>query len=153
MLVIQESMYVNRGTMLKAICSFVQAVLNYQRKSTSGWQIWNILLDFTGGSLSVVQLIGDSIAEARAQGLQSGWRGIVGNPAKLVLGLVSIFFDVRSQSVTSFIIRILYYGLRTLLRSLASHRSSSLCSIISSIRTKTNNARVRIICWIIKSRI
>ncbi|KAL7517530.1 hypothetical protein ACHAWX_002449 [Stephanocyclus meneghinianus] len=71
-----------------------QAILNYQRKSTSGWQIWNILLDFSGGSLSIIQLIGDSLAEANARGLQRGWTGIVGNPAKFGLGLVSIFFDV-----------------------------------------------------------
>jgi len=73
-----------------------QVLLNYRRKSTKGWQIWNILLDFSGGTLSIVQLIGDSIAEARVQELSnSSWTtGIVGNPAKFGLGLVSIFFDV-----------------------------------------------------------
>mmetsp|Transcript_13230 Transcript_13230/g.28086 ORF Transcript_13230/g.28086 Transcript_13230/m.28086 type:complete len:276 (-) Transcript_13230:78-905(-) len=71
-----------------------QVALNYQRKSTSGWQIWNILLDFSGGTLSIVQLVGDSMAEANAQGLPHSWTGIVGNPAKLGLGMVSIFFDV-----------------------------------------------------------
>jgi len=49
-----------------------QAILNYQRKSTSGFQIWNILLDFSGGSLSIIQLIGDSLSEARAKGLVDG---------------------------------------------------------------------------------
>lgn len=34
-----------------------QAVLNYRRKSTSGWSIGNILLDFTGGMLSMLQMI------------------------------------------------------------------------------------------------
>lgn len=34
-----------------------QAVLNYRRKSTSGWSIGNILLDFTGGILSMLQMI------------------------------------------------------------------------------------------------
>lgn len=34
-----------------------QVVLNYRRKSTSGWQIWNILLGFSGGTLSIVQLV------------------------------------------------------------------------------------------------
>ncbi|KAL9184989.1 hypothetical protein ACHAXT_002766 [Thalassiosira profunda] len=71
-----------------------QVLLNYRRKSTSGWQIWNILLDFSGGALSIVQLVGDSLAEARAQGLPHSWTGIVGNPAKFGLGLVSIFFDI-----------------------------------------------------------
>ena len=70
-----------------------QAILNYQRKSTSGFQIWNILLDFSGGSLSIIQLIGDSLSEAKAQGF-GGWTGILGNPAKFGLGLISIFFDI-----------------------------------------------------------
>lgn len=34
-----------------------QAVLNYRRKSTVGWSIGNILLDFTGGILSMLQMI------------------------------------------------------------------------------------------------
>lgn len=68
-----------------------KAVLNYQRKSTKGWQIWNILLDFSGGSLSIVQLVGDSLAQAKLQGLQSGWTGIFGNPAKLGLGTYVAF--------------------------------------------------------------
>lgn len=31
--------------------------MNYQRKSTVGWSIGNVLLDFTGGSLSILQMI------------------------------------------------------------------------------------------------
>lgn len=34
-----------------------QAVMNYRRKSTVGWSIGNILLDFTGGLLSMLQMI------------------------------------------------------------------------------------------------
>ena len=30
--------------------------MNYRRKSTIGWSIGNILLDFTGGSLSILQM-------------------------------------------------------------------------------------------------
>ncbi|KAH9373501.1 hypothetical protein HPB48_009546 [Haemaphysalis longicornis] len=33
-----------------------QAYLNFKRKSTVGWSIGNILLDFTGGSLSFLQM-------------------------------------------------------------------------------------------------
>lgn len=33
-----------------------QVILNYRRKSTVGWSIWNILLDFTGGVLSDLQV-------------------------------------------------------------------------------------------------
>lgn len=31
--------------------------MNYRRKSTVGWSIGNILLDFTGGMLSMLQMI------------------------------------------------------------------------------------------------
>jgi hypothetical protein len=31
--------------------------MNYRRKSTEGWSIGNILLDFTGGILSMLQMI------------------------------------------------------------------------------------------------
>ena len=33
-----------------------QVVLNFRRKSTVGWSIWNILLDLTGGVLSDLQV-------------------------------------------------------------------------------------------------
>eukprot|EP00567_Pseudictyota_dubia_P008595 CAMPEP_0197443548 /NCGR_PEP_ID=MMETSP1175-20131217/9260_1 /TAXON_ID=1003142 /ORGANISM="Triceratium dubium, Strain CCMP147" /LENGTH=420 /DNA_ID=CAMNT_0042974195 /DNA_START=1605 /DNA_END=2867 /DNA_ORIENTATION=- len=64
-----------------------QVILNVRRKSTVGWNIWNIILDFTGGVLSILQLIGDS-ADI------SDWSGITGNPAKFALGFVSIIFDI-----------------------------------------------------------
>ena len=42
----------------KALITFVkympQVILNYRRKSTEGWSIANIMLDFTGGSFSVL---------------------------------------------------------------------------------------------------
>jgi len=42
----------------KALITFVkylpQVYLNYKRKSTVGWSLANVLLDFTGGSLSFV---------------------------------------------------------------------------------------------------
>ena len=31
-----------------------QVYLNFRRKSTVGWSIGNVLLDFTGGSLSIL---------------------------------------------------------------------------------------------------
>ncbi|EQL30697.1 hypothetical protein BDFG_06847 [Blastomyces dermatitidis ATCC 26199] len=64
-----------------------QAWVNYKRKSTVGWSISAILLDFSGGILSVLQLLIDSA-------LQDDWSGITGNPIKLLLGNVSIFFDI-----------------------------------------------------------
>ena len=51
-----------------------------------GWSIWQIWLDFTGGILSVAQLVIDS-------SLQKDWSGLTGNPVKLGLGNVSMFFD------------------------------------------------------------
>jgi len=38
-----------------------QAVLNWRRRSTVGWSIHNVLLDFTGGLLSVAQLMLDCL--------------------------------------------------------------------------------------------
>jgi cystinosin len=64
-----------------------QLVTNYRNRSTQGWSIAQILLDFAGGTLSFAQLGIDSY-------LQRDWSGITGNPVKLALGLVSIFFDI-----------------------------------------------------------
>ena len=63
-----------------------QAILNYRRKSTTGWSIGNVILDFSGGSLSVAQLLLD--------GATLGWSGVVGDPIKFCLGFTSMFFDV-----------------------------------------------------------
>ncbi|KAF0689075.1 Aste57867_19347 [Aphanomyces stellatus] len=64
-----------------------QAVLNYQRKSTVGWTIWNVLLDFSGGMLSLAQLIMTAI-------VTDDWSAATGNPVKFGLGFVSVFFDI-----------------------------------------------------------
>jgi cystinosin len=76
---------------IKLVATFVkyipQAWLNFQRKSTSGWSIGQILFDITGGVLSLLQLIIDA-------SFQGDWSGITGNPLKFGLANVSIFFDV-----------------------------------------------------------
>lgn len=64
-----------------------QALLNFRRKSTVGWSIGNIWCDLTGGSLSFTQILIDCIDTQSTVPL-------IGNPAKLGLGLLSIFFDV-----------------------------------------------------------
>lgn len=64
-----------------------QAWLNYKRKSTDGWRIEMILLDLTGGVLSLIQLLLDS-------SFAQDWSGVTGNPAKLLLSNVSIVFDL-----------------------------------------------------------
>lgn len=64
-----------------------QVITNYRNKSTKGWSIWQILLDFSGGLLSCAQQAIDSY-------LQHDWSGITGNPVKFALGNVSMAYDV-----------------------------------------------------------
>ncbi len=64
-----------------------QVYVNYRRKSTVGWSISQILLDFAGGITSILQLVIDA-------SLQADWSGISGNPVKFGLGNISILFDV-----------------------------------------------------------
>ncbi|KAL6705870.1 hypothetical protein ACN47E_006330 [Coniothyrium glycines] len=64
-----------------------QVWVNYKRKSTVGWSIYPMLLDFAGGWLSLAQLIIDSA-------LQNDWGGITGNPVKFGLSNISIVFDI-----------------------------------------------------------
>ncbi|KAK4983524.1 hypothetical protein LTR50_007166 [Elasticomyces elasticus] len=64
-----------------------QVISNYRRKSTTGWSIHQILLDFVGGILSILQLLIDC-------SLQADWSGLMGNPVKLALGNVSVCFDL-----------------------------------------------------------
>mmetsp|Transcript_22836 Transcript_22836/g.22568 ORF Transcript_22836/g.22568 Transcript_22836/m.22568 type:complete len:105 (+) Transcript_22836:472-786(+) len=68
-----------------------QVYMNYVRKSTIGWSIINVLLDFTGGSLSILQIFID--------GANSGDWNVFGgggafNVAKFLLGFLSMVFDI-----------------------------------------------------------
>ncbi|KAM5342629.1 hypothetical protein ACJ41O_013595 [Fusarium nematophilum] len=63
-----------------------QIVTNYNNKSTEGWSIFQILLDLTGGVLSVSQQAIDSYQ-------QRDWSGITGNPVKFALGNISMIYD------------------------------------------------------------
>jgi len=75
---------------IKLVVSFTkyvpQVYMNYVRKSTVGWSITNVCLDFTGGCLSFVQLFIDS-------SLENDWSGLFGDPVKLGLSLLSLGFD------------------------------------------------------------
>jgi cystinosin len=64
-----------------------QVIFNYRNRSTRGWSIVGILLDFSGGILSIAQQSIDSY-------LQRDWSGITGNPVKFALGNVSIVYDL-----------------------------------------------------------
>ncbi|XP_070508359.1 cystinosin-like [Chironomus tepperi] len=64
-----------------------QAVLNYRRKSTVGWSIENIILDLTGGVLSIMQMFINSYN-------YDDWQSNFGNPTKLLLGIVTIIFAI-----------------------------------------------------------
>lgn len=76
---------------IKVWISFMKYVpqvwLNYMRKSTVGWSILNILLDFLGGTLSLAQMLLDA-------SLQDDWSSLKSNPGKLGIALLSIGFDI-----------------------------------------------------------
>ncbi|XP_075417296.1 cystinosin [Tenrec ecaudatus] len=66
---------------------FPQAYMNFYYKSTEGWSIGNVLLDFTGGSFSLLQMFLQSYNNDQ-------WTLIFGDPTKFGLGVFSIVFDV-----------------------------------------------------------
>mmetsp|Transcript_4939 Transcript_4939/g.9260 ORF Transcript_4939/g.9260 Transcript_4939/m.9260 type:complete len:260 (+) Transcript_4939:1431-2210(+) len=68
---------------------FPQAYLNYVRKSTIGWSIINVMLDFTGGTLSLLQIFIDGANTGQWNVFAGGF-----NVAKFCLGLTSMVFDV-----------------------------------------------------------
>merc|ERR1711907_880948 len=60
--------------------------MNFKRKSTVGWHIGNVLLDFTGGVFSLLQMVIDAINEQDPT--------VFFNFSKLGLALFSIGFDI-----------------------------------------------------------
>jgi len=71
-----------------SMCKYVpQVLLNARRRSTVGWSVENVLLDITGGTLSVLQQVGDAASVG-------DWSIVSGDPVKFGLGFVSIVFDV-----------------------------------------------------------
>jgi len=61
-----------------------QMYWNWKRKSTVGWSIANILLDFTGGFFSFLQMALEAI---NGKDLQI-------NPVKLVLAIMCMIYDI-----------------------------------------------------------
>ncbi|CAJ2669707.1 unnamed protein product [Trifolium pratense] len=64
-----------------------QVSMNFLRKSTDGWSIGNILLDFSGGIANYGQMVVQSVD-------QDSWVNFYGNIGKVLLSLVSVFFDI-----------------------------------------------------------
>ncbi|KAJ2946902.1 hypothetical protein O0L34_g16241 [Tuta absoluta] len=64
-----------------------QAYMNYKRKSTVGWSIGNIFLDFVGGFLSILQMMLNAYN-------YNDWISFFGDLTKFGLGAFSLIFDV-----------------------------------------------------------
>ncbi|KAI5644056.1 PQ loop repeat domain-containing protein [Phthorimaea operculella] len=64
-----------------------QAYMNYQRKSTVGWSIGNIFLDFVGGFLSILQMMLNAYN-------YNDWISFFGDLTKFGLGAFSLIFDI-----------------------------------------------------------
>ena len=69
-----------------------QVISNFKRKSTIGWNIHNILLDFTGGAFSFGQNIVDSFRNEFSVTSDGQSKGL--NIAKFALSFISMFFDI-----------------------------------------------------------
>ncbi len=84
---------INISGYCKAAITFIkytpQVYLNYKNKSTSGWSIGNVTLDFCGGMFSLLQLIIEAIGNGRP---------IIGdgafNAIKFALSILSIFYNI-----------------------------------------------------------
>jgi cystinosin len=63
-----------------------QIILNYQRKSTVGWSLHQVLLDAEGGLFSLAQQILDVFVTKHSS-------SITGNITKFGLGIISLSFD------------------------------------------------------------
>lgn len=64
-----------------------QILLSYRRKTTIGWNVWNVMMDLSGGVLSLAQEIMDA-------GETGDWNAMVGNPIKFGLGFFSVVYDI-----------------------------------------------------------
>lgn len=63
--------------------------LNWKRKSTVGWSLENVILDFTGGSFSLLQIIFDAIGRGKNPFSGGGF-----NIVKFMLSILAMFFDI-----------------------------------------------------------
>jgi cystinosin len=84
-----------------------QILLNFQRKSTQGWNLWNVIFDCTGGVLSLLQLVWDSVD------LDDVKHGLLGNVPKLILSFITLACDVSSNLIFSFVLEISSFAILT----------------------------------------
>ena len=90
------------GGYCKALITFVkycpQVYLNWRRKSTVGWSIANILLDFTGGMGSILQQVFEFADLCGKNGscdfFNPGGSSDAFNVVKFMLGVIAVFFDL-----------------------------------------------------------
>jgi cystinosin len=72
---------------LTTVVKYVPQIMeNHRRRSTTGFSFSQVILDATGSVLSASQLFLDAL-------VLHSWRIIRGNPAKLLLGTVSMLYD------------------------------------------------------------
>ncbi|XP_054803196.1 cystinosin homolog [Prosopis cineraria] len=72
---------------MTAVKYLPQAIMNFKRKSTDGFSIGTIMLDFSGAILNYGQMVVQSID-------QGSWASFYGNAGKMTLSLVCVFFDL-----------------------------------------------------------
>ena len=61
--------------------------MNFQRRSTSGFNVSSIFCDFNGGLFSIGQMIADSYNF-------NDWSSFSGNPTKFIVGVFTLIFDI-----------------------------------------------------------
>lgn len=88
--------------------------MNYQRKSTAGWSIGNIVLDSLGATFSLVQLVLDAYRYDDLVG------GVFGNPSKLFVFFIFLLTGSRRANSSGFNQRALSFHHRVRCALLAS---------------------------------
>ncbi|CAK8533169.1 unnamed protein product [Lathyrus sativus] len=81
------SIFNTMQVLLTSIKYVPQAVMNFMLKSTDGFCIGNVFLDFIGGISNFAQMVTQSID-------QNSWVNFSGNLGKVLLSLVTLFFDI-----------------------------------------------------------
>uniref|UniRef100_A0A8D9BQF6 Cystinosin homolog n=1 Tax=Cacopsylla melanoneura TaxID=428564 RepID=A0A8D9BQF6_9HEMI len=83
--------FINQCALVKLTITLIkympQAYMNYKRKSTTGWSIGNVLLDFIGGLFSFLQMI------ILAYNFDD-WHSLITDTTKLGLAVFTLVFDL-----------------------------------------------------------